>query len=142
MKNKLFDLYKTTDTGNIDFFYKLEVGSDADLETIRISPDDRVDTLALDIYGTENNYWIIPFVNNFQDIFFDMPLTVKEIEGKTLAILEQEAIDSGLTIDSIDWNKYNTLKEELVISNEEKTKLKMVSTDKINRLLLQIDKFS
>lgn len=136
MKNKLFDLYKKLDDGHIDFFYKIELLNNADIQIGIISPDERLDTLSYKMYGSEDDYWVIPFIGNFQDIFFDMPLNEKELSAKAMILTELYAEENGT---DIDYNLYNTYKEKLILENEAKAKIKYISQDNLNKLILKID---
>ena len=132
MKNKLFEKFKVTDSGFLDFFYKVEIINNNGISFERINQNARLDTLANEYYGTEDDYWIIPLVNNMQDCFFDMPLSVKEIEAKVLAIIENT---DGLSLDN-----YQDMVDAEIIKNDEKKVIKLINNTQINRLLLNIDK--
>jgi hypothetical protein len=120
-----------------NIFWRLELGElDTDLmRYYRIDGDKRLDTISFELYGTPHYWWIISFINNIQDIIFDLPL--KE------DMLQQIATDRALAV-------YPTLShpgalayrseqlDELVAEYDEKRLIRVVNQAYIGRVITEI----
>lgn len=73
-----------------NIFYRLELSTLKDEYTrfYRIDGDKRLDTISHELYDTPHYWWIIAFINNIQDIIFDLPLEEE--------LLQQVATDRTL----------------------------------------------
>lgn len=133
--------YDSADTEEMaklrNIFYRLSISELRDDYTrfYRIDGNKRLDNISQELYGTPHYWWILAFVNNIQDIIFDMPLNEE--------LLQQVATDRTIT-------EYGSLVapgalvyraeqlEELVAENDDKRKIRVVNKAHIGRVISEI----
>jgi hypothetical protein len=129
MTNPIFEKYDVIGSSQIDFYKKFIVSKDTGLRDLEISENVRFETLAYKYYGDQKYYWVLPFVNNFEDVFFSLPLTTTE-----LAELAQARIEAGLDTD------LNTEFNKLLLENESKKFLKVLPEENLLDMIKKINK--
>lgn len=128
MRNEVFDKFGTITIENLkrDFFNKYFITESSSLVDIRLPEATNLDLMAYHLYGDHNLYWIIILANDFQDVFFDLPLTNNEIQLMAKNKIER---DEELSI-----SDYGRIYEELMEENDKKRLIKIVPPHEVHNV--------
>lgn len=143
MKNILFNTYgETRDVSGLhrDFFKKYIIENPETLVTITLPENIRIEQISDKIYGTPDYYWVIHLCNNYENIFFDYPLTNVELQeyakSMCINILKKNEIfesDNNYTSEYNDiYGKVSLILQE---KNDKKRTIKIIKTDVIQNIL-------
>jgi hypothetical protein len=133
--------YDSADTEEIaklrNLFFRLDITNiDKDYTRIyRINGESRLDLISQELYGTTDYWWIIALINNIHDIIFDLPLNeelLKQVAtDRTLAVYPALTSPGALAY----WTEQV---EELVLENDEKRLINVISQQHIGKIITEI----
>ena len=122
---------------NIFYQLKIEFVNSDQLSIYRIDGVKRLDTISNELYGTTEYWWLIALTNDIKDIIFDIPVDdeiLREIAKRTTL----ESYASLLSDGALDF--YNTKLDELILDNNNKRILKVISKQQIGDVIAEISK--
>jgi len=147
--NTLFDKFKIVDFNGIktkDFFTGFDVvqltnNSDYFMTYI-IDQEANIDYISYSLYGDSSYYWTILLVNNIQDVFFDLPMTSKELELTVKNELKEEI--EKITTNQTEIEKYISLNyytkyKEIEDINNSKRAIKVVRPEFIRKFVALLE---
>ncbi len=118
-----------------DIFHRITfnpsiIANKSAFKTYNVKDGDTLDNLALKIYGDKRYYWIIALSNEWNDIFFDFPLSDTELRSYAQHVYDDQETGQIETYGEI----YIRLYEE----NELKRSIKYLDPKYLNDFLVEV----
>lgn len=120
---------------NIFYSLNLEYVDDLVFKLYRINGIKRIDTIAYELYGTTDYWWLIALINNIKDIIFDLPIE-EDIIRQITTNKTKDKYGSITTSDAI--NYYNLTLSDLIEENDGKRLIRVIDKVYISRIITDI----
>ena len=116
---------------NLFFKYYLITNiPDKYLATYNIKDGETLESIAEFIYGDTELWWVIAFINQIEDVIFDLPISQTAIQ----AMAKDQSTINGV----LDMSLFSSTFDKLETENDAKRVIKVVKVDHLNRVLSDI----
>jgi len=111
-------------------YYLITDIPDKYLATYNIKDGETLESIAEFIYGDTELWWVIAFINQIEDVIFDLPISQTAIQ----AMAKDQSTINGV----LDMSLFSSTFDKLETENDAKRVIKVVKVDHLNRVLSDI----
>lgn len=126
---------QTAKMRNIFFNLNLSNMDPEYLQYYRIDGYKRLEDISFELYGTTNYWWLLALVNDIKDFIFDLPIHEEILQS---VAAERTVAKYGSLVATGAVTYYGTQLDELVLENDEKRLILIISNAYIGKIITEI----